>query len=191
MNDWFASDHHFFHRNIIGFCHRPFASTDEMHEKMIADHNNVVGKEDRVWFVGDFSFGEPEQTAWVLSRLHGQKFLIKGNHDHMRRINGAKGYSDIFHYKELKFGDDHVILSHFPFLLWNRAHHGAYHFHGHCHGTAQYPAHLRNARIFDVGVDHLYRINGNYQPVDWQWLRERLYSRKYVPLDHHSKRSEE
>lgn len=185
MNDWFASDHHYFHRKIITFCGRPFKDVDDMRERMIADHNRVVAPGDRVWLVGDFSFGEPDETSSVLVRLNGQKFLIKGNHDHQRRINGVKGYADVFPYKELKFGDDHIILSHFPFLVWNRAHHGSYHFHGHSHGNLQYPAPLINARVFDVGVDHLYRLNGNYSPVSWDWLKQRLAGRAFVPLDHH------
>lgn len=185
MKDWFASDHHFFHRKIAGFCNRPFSNLEDMHERFIADHNAVVQPEDRVWFVGDFSFGEPHETTNVLRRMKGQKFLIKGNHDHQRRISTVAGYADVFPYKELKFDDDHVILSHFPMLVWNRAHHGSYHLHGHSHGNLRYPAELRQARIFDVGVDHLFRINGNYSPVEWGWLRDRLKDFKYVQVDHH------
>lgn len=188
MTDWFASDHHFFHRNIIGFCGRPFTDTDHMHSMMIDQHNRVVAPGDRVWFVGDFSFGEPEETTRVLTRLNGQKFLIKGNHDHQRRINGVNGYAGVFHYKELKFGDDHVILSHFPLLLWNRAHHGAYHLHGHCHGNLHYPPSLANARVFDVGVDHIHKITGDFAPVSWEWLQERLHRREFVAVDHHERR---
>lgn len=188
MNDWFASDHHVWHRNIIQFVNRPFKDLDEMHAAFIADHNRVVKKEDRVWFIGDFSFGEPEQTSQLVKQMYGQKFLIKGNHDHLRRIKGVDGYADVFQYKELKFDEDHVILSHFPFLLWNRAHYGAYHLHGHSHGSLQYPPSLANARIFDVGVDHLYAINGNYSPVDWAWIKARLADRTYTRVDHHEER---
>lgn len=187
MKDWFASDHHFYHRNILDFCKRPFTDIDHMHAMLIKSHNAVVDPGDRVWFVGDFSFGEANDTTKVLARLNGQKFLIKGNHDHQRRINNVEGYAGVFLYKEIKIGDDHVILSHFPFLLWNRAHHGAYHLHGHSHGNLHYPPELKNARIFDVGVDHLFALNGSFAPVSWEWLHERLVAREYVAVDHHMK----
>lgn len=186
MNDWFASDHHIFHRRIIEFCGRPHKSLEDMHDAIVEDHNRVVMRGDRVWIVGDFSFGETYETSRILERMNGQKFLVKGNHDHQRRINGVVGYADVFHYKELKFGEDHVILSHFPMLMWNRAHHGAYHLHGHCHGNIRYPAPLAKARIFDVGIDHLFKLNGSYSPVDWEWLRNRLVGNEHVPIDHHA-----
>jgi len=186
MKDFFASDHHFWHRNIIGFCKRPFTNMDDMHTRMITDHNSVVMPEDRVWFIGDFSFGEPDQTSQVLARMKGQKFLIKGNHDHQRRVTSVVGYAGVFPYKEIKCGEDHIILSHFPILVWNRAHHGAYHLHGHSHGSLQYPPTLQNARIFDVGVDHLYVINDSYAPVEWEWIKNRLAGSTYERVDHHA-----
>lgn len=189
MKDWFASDHHVYHRKIIEFCHRPFKDLPEMHERMIADHNRVVLPGDRVWFVGDFSFGEPDETSAVLARMNGQKFLIKGNHDHQRRIHHVNGYAGVFPYRELKFENDHVILCHFPILMWNRAQHGSYHLHGHSHGSIAYPENLRNARIFDVGVDHLFKLNGNYSPVDWDWLHSRLVGNAFVQIDHHNERT--
>lgn len=188
MKDFFASDHHVCHRKIIDFCRRPFTDVHGMNEAIIEAHNAVVAQEDRVWFIGDFSFGEAQETTGLLQRMNGQKFLIKGNHDHARRIKDVRGYADIFLYKELKIGDDHIILSHFPFLEWNRAHHGAYHLHGHSHGTLRYPPSLANARIFDVGIDHLFKINGTYSPVDWDWLKARLEGNAHVQIDHHVKR---
>lgn len=185
MKDWFASDHHFFHRNIIDFCKRPFSCLEQMHEEFIRQHNSVVSQEDRVWFVGDFSFGEPDDTSNVLRRMHGQKFLIKGNHDHQRRLNGTIGFAGVFQYKELKIGEDHIILCHFPLLMWNRAHHGSYHLHGHSHGTLRYPPSHQTACIFDVGVDHIHALNGNYSPVDWDWLRHRMSRCRHVQIDHH------
>ena len=52
---FFTSDTHFNHTNIIQYCQRPFKSTDEMNEAMIDNWNSVVGEDDTVFHLGDFS----------------------------------------------------------------------------------------------------------------------------------------
>jgi calcineurin-like phosphoesterase family protein len=32
---WFTSDLHFFHRNVIKHCNRPFSDIKDMHEQLI------------------------------------------------------------------------------------------------------------------------------------------------------------
>lgn len=76
---FFISDTHFGHKNIIKYCHRPFKSVEEMNEAIINNWNRVVGKEDTVFFVGDFCFGDCRK---YLKELKGHITFIKGNHDH-------------------------------------------------------------------------------------------------------------
>lgn len=52
---YFTSDHHFWHENIISYCKRPFASVEEMNEKMVQYWNDVVKDKDEVYYLGDFS----------------------------------------------------------------------------------------------------------------------------------------
>lgn len=75
---FFTSDQHYFHRNIIGYCERPFTSVDEMNATMIDRHNETVGPADTVWHLGDFTLG---QDLSILKRLNGQHHLVYGNHD--------------------------------------------------------------------------------------------------------------
>ena len=48
---------------------------------MIMKWNRKVQKNDEVVIIGDFSFGNSEETISLLHRLNGKLFLIQGNHD--------------------------------------------------------------------------------------------------------------
>jgi len=84
-----AADHQFGRQEIIGYFDRPFNSVTAMDAMMIQNHNNIVGKDDDVLFLGDFMWGRKTslQTVLprmqqVLSQMNGRKFLIRGNHDY-------------------------------------------------------------------------------------------------------------
>lgn len=163
-----------------------------MHERLIADHNAVVTNQDRWWCLGDFSFGDSALSTQILKRLNGQKFLIKGNHDHRHRM--ADGWQKIEHYLELGFSNEDgpsssVVLNHFPFLSWHKMHYGAYHLHGHSHGNLDYPEPLRTARILDVGVDNIWKLRGNYSPLEWEEVRALLSNTRATSVDHHKVRN--
>lgn len=53
---YFTSDLHLGHENAIQFKGRPFLSVDEMNSALIHNINEVVGKEDELWILGDFSY---------------------------------------------------------------------------------------------------------------------------------------
>jgi calcineurin-like phosphoesterase family protein len=101
--NWFTSDHHFGHKNIIDFCQRPFVDVHYMNAYMMKWWKEKVAAEDTVYHLGDFSF-EPRGAAKArLARLPGRKVLVRGNHDgsgtRMRNIGfeevvGAKVLGD-------------------------------------------------------------------------------------------------
>ena len=78
---FFTSDTHFNHANIIRFCNRPFKDVEQMNEVMIANWNNVIGKDDTVFHLGDFCLGGAAEWTKILDRLNGKIYLIMGNHD--------------------------------------------------------------------------------------------------------------
>jgi calcineurin-like phosphoesterase family protein len=85
LRTWLTSDIHFFHKNIILYCDRPYSDFNEMNEKIIAEWNRVVLPEDRVILVGDLSAGLGKQhaeLAEIIGQLRGHKHLVRGNHDH-------------------------------------------------------------------------------------------------------------
>lgn len=185
--DFFSSDHHFFHERVCGLAKRPFTELSEMHERLIEDHNAVVQNGDRWWCLGDFSFGDSAKSTQILKRMNGQKFLVLGNHDHSHRM--ADGWQQVVLYKDMNLlsgGEKHMlVLSHFPFLSWHRMHYGAYHLHGHSHGGLRYPPPLDTARILDVGVDNLFKLRGDYKPLELFDVRTLLADRVASSVDHH------
>jgi len=176
-NIWFTSDQHFGHEKIIGFTDRPFSSADEMDEVMIDNWNDLVGKQDEVYFLGDLCFGLHRQNVTALvKRLNGHKHAIWGNHDH-KQTRKSEGWTSKQYYKQLNVDKQSIVLCHYPFETWNKAHHGAWHLHGHCHGNLV-SAHT-GPRI-DIGVD-----SWDFKPVHIDTVRAHLKNVFYVPVDHH------
>jgi calcineurin-like phosphoesterase family protein len=174
---WFTSDTHFGHKNIITYSNRPFKSVEHMDESMMARWNKKVAPEDEVWHLGDFAFHKEAKVESILRRLNGHKHFIRGNHDEIMP-NLYKYFESVQDYKELRIEGQKIVLMHFPLLTWNKGHRGAWHLHGHCHGSIN---HLNEGitRI-DVGVD-----NFDYAPVSYEELHRMLKGRKYLPVDHH------
>ena len=78
---WFIGDTHFRHSNLIKYCSRPFSSSEEMDEQLIKNWNKVVGREDRVFMLGDFALCGKDKIIEIGQQLKGRKILIMGNHD--------------------------------------------------------------------------------------------------------------
>jgi len=82
MQTWITSDSHLGHVNIIKYESRPFHDVREMDDYIIHHWNKMVGKDDRVYFLGDFTLGPPDLIRRYLHRLnYGSMIWIKGNHD--------------------------------------------------------------------------------------------------------------
>jgi calcineurin-like phosphoesterase family protein len=162
MSDiWFTADTHFGHRNIISHCNRPFQSVEEMDETLIKNWNSVVGVKDTVYVVGDFSL-DARKVNYYLGRLNGsQKFLVMGNHDDVKKEHT---WSYVFDVKGIRIEKDYIWLAHYGHRVWNKSHHGSYHFYGHSHGTL-----TPYGKSCDVGVDCW-----NYTPVNFERLKTYL-----------------
>lgn len=193
MTIYFTSDLHLHHSNIIKYCNRPYSSVEEMDQALLDNWNSVVKPGDSVYVLGDLLFNPQPRTQEILSQMKGQKFLVLGNHDkHLRKdARVTKHFAWVRDYYELKIkhpvtGESNkVVLCHYPMAVWNRAHRGSYHLHGHCHGT--YPPGLPTTtdrgKLLDVGVDvH------NYTPLSLEQAVEILDRKQFVPVDGHGDR---
>lgn len=189
MTDFFTSDIHFGHTNILDYTDRPWATTEEMDEAIIAEWNATVKPQDRVFVVGDFSFRGGEATDIILSRLRGQKFLVIGNHDHSEILEHTKRWAWTRIRHTHRIGPDAIVLDHFPKLSWLGMHYGYYHLHGHCHGDLRLPESLERARILDVGIDATVKWTGSYRPVAWEEVKERLRDKGPSSTDGHRVRN--
>lgn len=84
---WVISDTHFFHKNIIEYCERPFKGVREMNDFILQKWYETVPFSDTVIHLGDVIMlkGSSEQSRiWckeTFSCLPGKKVLVKGNHD--------------------------------------------------------------------------------------------------------------
>ena len=143
---WFTSDNHFGHELMLK--HRgAFASVEEMDEAQIRAWQHKVNPGDMVYVLGDFSFHKPEQTNAILRRLPGQKFLIKGNHDHSKDVKKWQGFAwvrDVYKIKK----PVQIWLSHYAHRVWPNHQYGAIHLHGHSHGSLP-----RVGKSMDVGAE--------------------------------------
>lgn len=169
---YFTSDTHFFHKNIIDYCNRPFSDVDDMTERLIDNWNAYVTPDDVIFHLGDFAFARPELAVDVLTRLNGQKYLIRGNHDHrlVKDPMFRHQWVDIYDYYVLKHEHRKFVLMHFPLMSWENMQHGSIHLHGHSHGNLAYFG--EPIRRYDVGVDAL----GRYYPMSIDGIVERSYT---------------
>lgn len=184
---WWTSDLHLRHRNIIGFCNRPFTTpdgqpdVDRMDRMLAASWDARVAPGDRVYVLGDVSFDAEHAREWMMARP-GQKFLVWGNHDpKLKDRKGRERLAQAFvkagDIMETKLGDGtKVVMCHYPMLRWNQGHFGSWMLHGHTHGELRYPS--DDMRIADVGVDAW-----DYAPVGEEQLRIRLAGKG--PTQHH------
>ena len=131
--DWFISDTHFGHGTILRS--RPFASVAEMDEAMISRWNAVVGPDDHVWHLGDFSAYRDGRLREVFWRLAGRKHLFIGNHDEENEAILDLPWEEPPVISALRFfGKQAVFMGHYPHRSWPRIGKGAIHLFGHMHG---------------------------------------------------------
>lgn len=144
---------------------------------MINRWNVAVKPDDIVYHLGDFAFCD--HTPY-LQQLHGQKHLILGNHDYESRVNKARGWMSVENYRELKLGEDNLVLFHYGMRVWNKCHHGSIHLYGHSHDNL-----VGDTQCLDVGVDAWM-----YQPITLESIKKRLsYNPKRFEPDHHQPRT--
>lgn len=181
---WFTSDTHYMHENVIEYSARPFENLEEMTETMIERWNACVKKGDTVYHLGDFALSwgrkHAEPIDQILSRLNGQKWLIKGNHDR-KEVTENKRWHMVKDYHEIKVDvgevhKQHIVMSHYSMRTWNQSHRSAWMLHGHSHGSLS----DIGGKTLDVGVDCW-----DYWPVSFDLLRDMMALRPMVSQDHH------
>lgn len=109
---FFTSDTHFHHTNICagttewteGRNYRPFPSLEEMDKVIVDNINSVVGEDDILIHLGDWSFGGKEQIWEFRKQIKCKNIhLVLGNHDHY--IKGDK----VIPNAHWQIGEDPVI----------------------------------------------------------------------------------
>lgn len=172
---YIISDTHLGHKNIVGYCNRPWN-----HEELIIDNwARTLNWDDTILHLGDVAFGNLESIEYWANRikhLPGKKFLIKGNHDHSRSM---KIYKEIFEVVDpfiQDFSDVKFYFSHYPDHPikdeWD------INVHGHIHNKT-----LQGEFSPVVDLDKIYENVSievtNYAPIKLSWI----LSKWGVPLE--------
>ena len=114
--NYFISDTHFGHVNVLKFDKRPFKNIDEMNNTIINNWNNKVNDDDHIWILGDFCYRSANPPEYYLSQLRGHKHLLIGNHDKtvLNSKSAISMFDSIQKLQHIKDGKHNIILCHFP-----------------------------------------------------------------------------
>lgn len=156
---FFTSDTHFGHEFISK--KRGFDSIQDHDETLIKNWNSRIDNGDRIYILGDFIFNTVEPNQY-LKELNGEKFLILGNHDRIGKHNEEiyKKYlvwiKDYFVLKiknGINIPSTKIVLSHYPFEVWDSDHYGSLSFFGHIHRECRHKPLQKLPNRCNVGVD--------------------------------------
>jgi calcineurin-like phosphoesterase family protein len=169
VNVWITSDTHYSHKNICRGVTawrtkegeipvsqtRDFATIEKMNSTIVNNINEVVGQDDMLIHLGDWSFGGFEQIREFWDRIICKNIhLVLGNHDHHIENNrdGSQGlFKSVSHYNTLEIGQFKFRLMHYPISSWDGLGKGVMHLHGHCHLPNNLK--LSKGQRMDVGMD--------------------------------------
>jgi calcineurin-like phosphoesterase family protein len=210
---FFTSDTHYNHTNICrGITKwrtqdgsipanqtRDFKDLGHMNDTIVNNINSVVGQDDILIHLGDWSFGGFESIKEFRDRIICQNiYLTYGNHDHHIE-NNRQGIQGIFR-KTMQYtvlqvvfpshgkiigGKYEFVINHYPICSWHDMNKGRYHLFGHVH----LPPHLKimPGRSMDVGMDGNNLMPYNVKEII-KILSPRDVKKNVLPSDHHEER---
>lgn len=159
-----------------------------------------------VFILGDFALNTtPDEVENIFSQIPCKKFYIEGNHEgqvskYYRRLMcveyGSAGADfDVYpftdkntnltflgSYSEIIVNGQFIVLSHFPFAIWNKSHHSGWNIHSHNHGSfkeslPEFPFFKR----LDVGIDVAKKI------FSFKDIQKIMAKKEIKQLDHHDR----
>jgi calcineurin-like phosphoesterase family protein len=156
-----------------------------MDECMVERWNARVGKKDTVYHLGDVAFiKEPAVLDRLLSRLNGNKILIKGNHDR-NVVTTSPRWGSVHDMLEITYKDGKdkklIVACHYALRTWRKQGRGSFNLHGHSHNNLP-PI----GKQLDVGVDvH------NFYPISLDYVLKYMDRQPLYSPDHHQPNSNE
>lgn len=210
---FFTSDTHYNHKNICRGVTawrtadgkipitqtRDFPDLDKMNATIVDNINSVVGQDDILVHLGDWSFGGFESIKEFRDRIVCRNiYLAYGNHDHHieRNRQGIQGiFTKTFQYEVIQIKKEgygkiagwthEFVVDHYPMCSWHDMNKGRFHLFGHVH----LPPHqkLMGGRSMDVGMD-----GNGLMPYEVSMIVKTLSGRPVqanrLPADHHEER---
>ena len=118
-----TSDTHFGHQKDFLYEPRGFTNIQEHDTQIIKNWNKIVSYDDDVYHLGDVMLNDNDYGLKCLKQLNGKIHIICGNHDtDTRRALYKDCYNvvEVVDAKNLKYGQYHFFLSHYPCLCANK-----------------------------------------------------------------------
>lgn len=150
--NFYISDLHFGHANVLNFDARPFKNIEEHDNELMRRWNEAVGINDDVYILGDISWYSSTKTIEIFKNLNGNKHLIKGNHDGklLRNADLRNLFVEICDYKEIQIGNGvGIVLCHYPIPCFKNHFYGWYHLYGHVHISFEHNMMERNKYLME------------------------------------------
>ena len=198
---WITSDTHYGHTNICrGVTNwrlpngdipvnqtRDFPTIEKMNAAIVNNINSLVGQDDILIHLGDWSFGGFEKIEEFRNRIICQNIhLVLGNHDHhidRNRGDIRKLFLSVSWFEQFEYMGETIECCHYPISSWSNLRKGRVHLHGHCH--LPHNQKISNGRRMDIGMDG----NPEFEPYDLheviKMLKKREIGSEMGPLDHH------
>ena len=215
QNIFFTSDTHYNHKNICRGVSkwrdvngnvpvsqtRDFKTLDHMNDAIVESINSVVGEDDILFHLGDWSFGGFENIAEFRNRIVCKNIhLVLGNHDHHIE-NNRDGIQDLFssvnQYLRLQVsvypgtvlhtGKVDLVLMHYPIASWHNMNDNVIHLHGHVHLPPNKK--LAEGKAMDVGVDGNFLVPYSLNEIT-RIMNNQPIAKLTLPQDHHEERIE-
>ena len=164
MANFYISDLHIGHENILRFDNRPFADVNEMNNKLIENWNARVRSDDTVYILGDFIWAKESEWPSIVGSLAGNKVLIRGNHD-PKQFSAAtrRMFQEITDLKEIKDSGKHVVMCHYPIPFFRAGFAPtAFMLYGHVHQTIEYEYIAKLRREVKANATGYGTPNGNF-----------------------------
>jgi calcineurin-like phosphoesterase family protein len=149
---FFTADLHLGHRNIIGYCNRPFSTGGEMDAKIISSINETVGQKDILYVIGDFCHKGGTALSYRERIACENVHIILGNHDEPSKF--TSGFSSVSDQKMILYINQKIFMCHYPMRSWSGSYRKSWMLYGHVHGRLNREDVASGSLTLDVGVDN-------------------------------------
>jgi len=192
-NLYVASDYHLMHAKEFIYKKRGFSSELE-HRNFIEKYLFSLLESDVLLYLGDLALNTTHAyVVETLGKIKATVYYIYGNHEgKIKMVNNYKpsnltNIHFLGDYRLLSVDKQQVVLSHYPFAVWDHQHHGAWHLCGHSHGSYHNSKHTTKdcGKILDVGVETCIAFNGT-PLLSWSEVVSIMDSKQHLHNDHHT-----
>lgn len=117
--NYFTSDTHFGHENVIRYCDRPFCNVQEMNLVMLSNIQQSLTDEDDLYFLGDWSMNS-KYYCLIRNIPFRHLYFVLGNHDRAKKlryqleIDKLSNRVTILNDRIIEIAGKHFYLTHRP-----------------------------------------------------------------------------